>query len=49
MESTFGLITIFGNNFNTGTAVAATVDSFGRYPSTLVVPTGGSNSLGKVL
>jgi uncharacterized protein (TIGR03437 family) len=39
----YELISIFGENFDTGTAVAATTDSFGRYPSTLSVPaTSGS-------
>jgi uncharacterized protein (TIGR03437 family) len=41
----YELITIFGSNFDTGAAVAATVDTFGRYPSTLVVPSGGTDSI----
>jgi uncharacterized protein (TIGR03437 family) len=34
----YELISIFGSNFDTGAAVAATTDSFGRYPTTLTVP-----------
>jgi uncharacterized protein (TIGR03437 family) len=41
----YELISIFGSNFDSGAPVAATTDTFGRYPNTLVVPTGGSNSL----
>ncbi|MGP0075343.1 MAG: hypothetical protein ACLPWF_25805 [Bryobacteraceae bacterium] len=43
----YELISIFGSNFDlsagaAGTPVTATVDAFGRYPSTLTVPAGGS-------
>lgn len=39
----YELISIFGNNFNTGTAVATQPDTtYYRYPTAPVVPTGGS-------
>lgn len=41
----YELISIFGANFNTGAAVAATPDSFGRYPNTLTVPASGGEPL----
>jgi uncharacterized protein (TIGR03437 family) len=46
----YELVTIFGANFDlsagsAGAAVASTVDSFGRYPSTLTVPASGSSTL----
>jgi uncharacterized protein (TIGR03437 family) len=47
----YELISIFGNNFNltalgaAGTAVAATTNSFGQYPESLDVPTGGANPI----
>jgi uncharacterized protein (TIGR03437 family) len=42
----YELISIFGANFNTGSAVAADPDAtFHRYPNTLVVPSGGANSV----
>lgn len=46
----YELITIFGNNFDlnagaAGTAVAAAVDSFSRYPNTLTVPSVGGTAL----
>lgn len=46
----YELITIFGNNFDlhsgsAGTAVAAAVDSFSRYPNTLTVPASGGSAL----
>jgi uncharacterized protein (TIGR03437 family) len=41
----YELISIFGSNFDTGAAVAATVDSFSRYPTTLTVPAVGGNPL----
>lgn len=41
----YELISIFGNNFDTGASVAATTDSFSRYPSTLTVPASGGHAL----
>jgi uncharacterized protein (TIGR03437 family) len=41
----YELISIFGSNFDTGAAVAATIDSYGRYPTSLTVPTTGGNAL----
>lgn len=41
----YELISIFGANFDTGEAVPATPDSFGRYPNTLTVPTSGGQPL----
>lgn len=46
----YELISIFGSNFNlsggsAGTAVAASTNSFGQYPNSLVVPTGGANAI----
>jgi len=41
----YELISIFGSNFDSGAAVAATVDSFGRYPNTLTVPASTGNPL----
>jgi uncharacterized protein (TIGR03437 family) len=41
----YELISIFGQNFNSGSPVAATVDSFGRYPSSLTVPATSGNPI----
>jgi uncharacterized protein (TIGR03437 family) len=46
----YELVTIFGSNFDlnagaAGTPVKATLDAFGRYPSTLTVPAAGGSAL----
>jgi len=42
----YELISIFGNNFNSGAAVSATPDpTFSRYPSTLTVPASGGHAI----
>lgn len=41
----YELISIFGSNFDSGAAVAATTDSYSRYPNSLTVPTSGGHAL----